>query len=641
MKKIIPILIVGILIISGVGVASTQSNVSKNDKEIKIIKFSNQLNIDKEEEYLHVSFDGTNSWLAEPGKPLLPIYIETFEFSHNARIEKIQCDFSKINEKSIAGKIAPCPEPIPYTNTYETTQKTQLEINKEVYESDMLYPENWYDYSIRCGLNKKGIPTTFVIVEIHPVRYAPATDMLYYLTDATIQINYNDPGNDKTYSNEQSYDLVVIAPSSFAQDLQPLIDHKNDHNIKTILKTTEDIYKEYQGRDKPEQIKYFIKDAKETWNVTYVLLVGGLKSYVYAKDRDDINQGSSAWHLPVRYAHIQHSDEKSCISDLYYSDLYRYNQDTQEWEFEDWDSNGDSIFAKWSMTVGDRDTLDLMPDVYIGRLACRNKYEVKTLVNKIITYESTSPEEKPWFKKMIGVGGLTFSFYKGKPDGEYACDVAIDYMNDVIDEAVRVYASHKDTGEPTIPNDVILSISEGAGFVIFQGHGNPSAWNTHPVDNPDEWIGATMVYNFWRFTNKEKLPVIIVGGCHNALFNVSILQILLNSKKNHKYYWTSYPVPFCFSWGLCAIPQGGAIASTGCTGYGFSSPGPLNHSGGLETGFFYEIGQNGAKTLGGAYSGAIRTFITKTPIKADEAFCLTIWELFGDPSLRLGGYPST
>ncbi len=636
MKKILPIILVGILVFYGAGAISVQTYDSETDKEEKSIKFSNQIEINKKDECLQVNMDGANSWLSEPNKPMLPIYVETFEFPRNTKIESVECDSSSIKEKNINGKIEPCPEIIPYSKISKV--KSEYKTNKEydIYESNKLYPKSFYEYDIRCGLNSKGVPTTFVTVELYPVRYIPAKNLLYYFTDAKIQIKYKDPVEDSTDSFAQSYDLVIIAPEKFTPELQPLINHKKSYNINTILKTTEKIYNEYDGVDNPEQIKYFIKDAKETWNVSYVLLVGGLKSHLYAKDRDDTNQGSSAWHIPVRYAHIQHSDEKSCISDLYYGDIYRYNEDTQEWEFEDWDSNGDGVFASWSIFVQDQDTLDLVPDVYVGRLACRNRLEVKIMVNKIIKYESTPPEEKPWFKKMIGVGGQTFSLYEGQPDGEFACDTAIEYMDDLIDEEIRVYASNKDTGGPTIPEDVIPSISEGAGYVIFQGHGNPTAWNTHPVNNTDEWIGATMVYDFPKFSNKDKLPVIIVGGCHNGLFTLSLIRSIFNSDE----YWNPAPSSVSFSWGLCAMPQGGAIASTGCTGYGFSNPGPINHSGALETGFFREIGKNGAKTLGAAHSGTIQTYISKQRIGADEAFCITVWQLFGDPSLMLGGYPS-
>ena len=168
------------------------------------------------------------------------------------------------------------------------------------------------------------------------------------------------------------------------------------------------------------------------------------------------------------------------------------------------------------------------------------------------------------------------------------------------------------------------------------GHGSSVAWNTHPVDSTDEWIGATTVYQFLRFSNREKLPVILIGGCHNALFNISILNIIFNSEETHNRYWTTSPSPVCFSWGLCIVPWGGAIASTGCTGYGFGDP--VTYSAALETGFFYAIGQDGATTLGGAHSGSIRNFLFENPPNMDESFAITIWQLFGDPSLQLGGF---
>jgi hypothetical protein len=257
-------------------------------------------------------------------------------------------------------------------------------------------------------------------------------------------------------------------------------------------------------------------------------------------------------------------------------------------------------------------------------------------VNKIITYESTSPDEKPWFKKMIGVGGRTFDLIDGQPDGEYACDVGLNYMKNLTNEEVRIYASHKGTSEPTIPEDIIPEILKGAGFVLFQGHGSPYAWNCHPPDNTSVWMGATTTYQLPKLSNKEKLPVIIVGGCHNAEFNVSMIPILLHSKDYENFYWTPMPTPVCLCWGFCMIPWGGAIASTGCTGLGMG-PG-LEKSSRLELDFFYEIGQYGAKTLGAAHSGSIQKYTTEHSIHQDDAYIIAEWQLFGDPSLQLRGF---
>ncbi|GAI93555.1 unnamed protein product, partial [marine sediment metagenome] len=135
------------------------------------------------------------------------------------------------------------------------------------------------------------------------MRYIPAEGRLYVAESADIEITYVEPASCPFPENGE-YDLVIIAPPRFSLSLQRLVRHKNNHGVNTILKTTNDIYREYSGVDKPEQIKYFIKDAIEEWDVKYVLLVGGLKSLLWGRARDDVNQGSKDWYVPVRYNNL-------------------------------------------------------------------------------------------------------------------------------------------------------------------------------------------------------------------------------------------------------------------------------------------------------------------------------------------------
>ncbi|UCF12874.1 MAG: hypothetical protein JSW06_01120, partial [Thermoplasmatales archaeon] len=274
------------------------------------------------------------------------------------------------------------------------------------------------------------------------------------------------------------------------------------------------------------------------------------------------------------------------------------------------------------------------PDVYVSRLACRKKFEVNIMVKKIINYESTSPDSKSWFKTMIGVAGRTFAMYNGQPDGEYEVDTMIDHMGDMVDEAVKVYASNRDNSGPVpSPKDIRKAISSGAGYAAFMGHGNPFSWNTHW---PDEgWAGGIHLQHFPMLFNGKKLPVVIVGGCHNGMFNITLLAPMLKSG-----YWTTLPTPFCFSWGLCLVPWGGAIASTGCTGLGIGTSGgnPIVLSAEMEVNFFYEIGQNDAMNLAQAHGDAISKFMNENALAHVEYHCITIFQLFGDPSLKLGGY---
>ena len=124
---------------------------------------------------------------------------------------------------------------------------------------------------------------------------------MYVAENTDVAISYNLPDSNP-FPLKSEYDLVIIAPDKFSKILEKLVHHKEHFNVRTLLKTTEDIYDDgYGGVDKPENIKLFIKDAIETYGIIYVLLVGGLKNKIWAKPRDNTNQGTKAWYLPVRY----------------------------------------------------------------------------------------------------------------------------------------------------------------------------------------------------------------------------------------------------------------------------------------------------------------------------------------------------
>jgi hypothetical protein len=620
--------------------------------------------------------------------------------------------------------------------------------------------------------------------------------------------------------------MVIIAPSVFSDDLQRLIEHKNSFGVKTILKTTEEIYVDgYQGVDKPEQIKYFIQDALETWGIKYVLLVGGLKSLIWGKPRDDANQGTKDWHVPVRYNNLYDDPEHplkatgihdpGVISDLYYMDIYK-----EGGVFEDWDPNGDGIFAAWSKPGVDNDThIDQFPDVSVGRLACRNNKEVKTMIDKIIKYEQ-NPADPSWFKKMIVVSGDGFLDQEdlnilwdtnGLPDGEYTIyaqsenpdgikgpideiTITLDrtvetnltfnhddhlqpgyknYPASPISEIVTVsdgntlgntdftytpndgqaycnnfngwgnmsyvdgilairgksydpqpygnvtdihvwiknsggeivfsdwrndtemyYEGEWVTGEKLLegkggalyymPNDfekeilwtsngkftgqddVIQSLSKGAGFVFFSGHGSPKVWADHYPGVPGNrrqgsvtglvtnTISAYSVryFNFNRplvpieeITNNDKPFILVVGGCHNAQFNVSAIASFFDGWLLSYYMWTYGGLaPECFNWWFTRLSSGrGAIASIGNTGLGYGTMGKECNIGGLDGGlcldFFRQYGELGYDILGEAYEKTLTDYVNNFDMEEDDHVkTIQQWVLLGDPSLKIGGY---
>ncbi|MEA2055095.1 MAG: C25 family cysteine peptidase, partial [Candidatus Thermoplasmatota archaeon] len=507
-----------------------------------------------------------------------------------------------------------------------------------------------FTYNIGAGI-QNGEHAIFLSIHAFPARYIPSTNELEYVNEMSIKINYIPP--EKPMLNNDVYDLLIVSPSEFSDTLQPLVEHKESYGVRTLLVTLDEIYDgnyfPVQGRDGAEKIKYFIKDSIEEWGIKYVMLFGGKTSYITGNWGYDgpTKVDDSLWHVPVRYAALDDQAEKGYLSDLYFADIY-----DADGNFSTWDKNGDGIYAAWSFRYG-KDPIDGYPDVYVGRLACRSVKEAQTVVNKIITYEST-PADPSWFNKMLLIGGDTFNSNDGIYEGEYSTQHLFSFMPSQF-QATSLFASDGTLsfggGESSIAAklswmNVIPTFSEGFGFVAFDGHGSPTAWATHFPDkasHDDPWLNGLMTYNMDLLSNGEKLPIVSVGGCHNSEFNISLLDFSKNE-------WTYQPTYECWSWHLVKMARGGSIATLGYAGLGYGATGDgdkdgipdcVQYSGGyIEAKFFEAYGQYGKDMLGEAWGQSVTKYIDAFPPMDDRIDCKTIeeWCLLGDPSLKIGGY---
>jgi hypothetical protein len=791
--------VVGLFLLSGftpIGMADAdkkQGNLSVSFLEPTVVE---------KELFVELKSEGTNSWIFDAGNPMLPIRIETLTLPFGTTIDTIICEAQGIQTKVLSKKIMPAPQPVPLSDELALSSEPQMK--QEIYCSDNLFPSDWISYNVGVGLDENNNHRTFLTINTYPVRYKPGSDSIYYAEKIDVTVTYNVPHSDPFPTNT-AYKLVIIAPSKFSSDLQPLIDHKISKGITTILKTTEDIYDEFTGYDKPEQIKYFIKSALENWNTSYILLVGGLKSLVFAQGRDNVNEGTKDWYVPVRYSNLNEG-EPGYISDLYYADIYNATGG-----FCNWDSNGNHIYAEFKPLGGDK--LDLYPDVALGRLSCRNTNEVQSVVDKIIHYES-GPADPSWFNKMVLVSGDGFLDQEdigiswntnALPNGEYtiyAQSTNTDAISGPIDEihitldktkptiltfnhddnlitglkypfppvaeivsvsegnilgyndstytptekeayinsqlhwanleyksgvlkirgksydpkpyghetsihvwinsgnGTTVFSTTKDglqmyyegewtTGEQLLlgraggayymPSEfqkiflwssngqwtgqtqVINTISQGAGFVFFSGHGSPAVWSNHYPGIPGnrkkgeveglyviDILGGPPFLPMDKLSNNYKNPIVVVGGCHNSMFNVSLIPTFLDVKNVHMKHSYGNPTAECWSERFVRLSETGAIATMGNTGYGYGILNEFCTTGGLDnyitTEFFVQYGTDGHKILGEAYAGTLTEYIShfKGSGDWDSAHQKTVeqWVLLGDPSLLIGGYPS-
>ena len=652
--KYLSIFAVMLLLISGMATFGiSEQSVTDEMYSADFSQMQIQTRTVEETIFSQINFEESTAFMYQAGKPMVPRKVTTIELPFGTSIKNVNCEISTIQQTMIDYPIIPAPQPVVLDGT---EQQGRYEFDQTVYGSDELYPTSWFTYRTSAGLNKNNEHTLFLTIELYPVRYNPTENMVYSVESMDVSISYDLP-DEKEQTTADEFDMVIISPESFSSSLQPLIDHKNSYNVKTYLKTLEEIYSEYSGFDKAEQIKYFIKDAFDTQQITYVMLVGGMNTYFFGPSRDNANIGESKWHLPVRYTNIREMGsvhDPGYISDMYYADLYDGEGNFSSWDKDKYDGESDGIYAKWSPFGRDKDVLDCVPEVYVGRLACRNNWEVNVMVDKIIEYETTASTDSSWFNRMIGIGGDSHDDPLDLVEGEVLCDYVYDmYMTEF--DPVKLYASHRDTKPDYIPSPeaIVREVTNGASFLLFDGHGHPGSWNTHwPGEfNWEDTPGGISCYDFPDFGNSGKYPITVIGGCHNSQFNISIIPTWLNQP----YTWThGTPFPECFGWWIVRKVDGGAIASMGNTGLGYGAvgnngdidgdgvdnPDTVEALGGYQEVMFFKAIDEGVDILGEAW-GLANTYYSNTfPPMDDKTDCKTVtqWPLLGDPSLKIGGY---
>ncbi len=635
MKKTLPLLVVGILVLGGLGAVALPEIEQGTLEKIESISFSDP-QLKDVDNYVEVKLNEATSYLMETGNYVLPTVTRVFVFPFGTKIKNVDVGFSDIKEKILSKNICLATEPIPDIYNKKMPSKF-IEENKVIISHSGLYPEKRYSYNIGAGRDGDKI-VNYLSVKLCPIQYRSSENKLYYANNADIKITYELSSNPLVFTGE--YEMVIIAPSKFSQSLQPLIAHKNEHNVTTKLVTLDDIYSSVyfpvEGRDCAEEVKYFIKSALDEWGIKYVLLAGGRKGGVLQEK----------WWVPVRYSHLVKGDESSYLCDLYFADIY-----DDEGNFSSWDSNDNGIFAEWDGVA--KDILDMYPEVYVGRLACKNIFEVKTMVNKIIKYENTAYGEE-WFTKFVGVAGDTYPDV-GDPyyEGELATEAAFNYLDGF--ESSFLWTS---TGAFSGKQDVIDEVNKGCGFLHFSGHGNPARWSNHPPNNGSEWVDGPSCFDMGKLRNGEKQPIVLVGGCHNAQINTSLLNIIKGILEDGLKgyfnidrewgplgeFWHEEWVPRCWAWSMASRIIGGCIAIMANTGLGYGIAGENWNMGRgrfLEIQFFRSYSE-GKDMLGETHSTELIYYLNEFPPMEDLTDCKIVqqWILLGDPSLKIGGYPS-
>ncbi len=289
--------------------------------------------------------------------------------------------------------------------------------------------------------------------------YVPDEDDLDFIDEdlANIEqlsgyLSTGSPKTGKSIAGNGRIDYIIITNNKLKSSFQRLAKHKQSKGLKTAIVTTEQIYKEYSGRDNAEKVRNFIKEAYKKNRVKYILLGG---------DGDGDADNPKAV-VPTRILYcppVSDGVTTQIASDMYYACLGG-----------NYDSNRNGIYGEPGDGTGGKE-VDLGYDVFVGRAPVDSKKEANNFVSKTINYEKRTKQ-----KKALMVGEQLTGNYEcsvelasklqGKMDGQQLTDTIRSLRDAKIkQEYVTMYYQVNETLQEVLMSDLTLA-GQFAGFLV-------------------------------------------------------------------------------------------------------------------------------------------------------------------------------
>jgi len=208
------------------------------------------------------------------------------------------------------------------------------------------------------------------------------TDLLCVNNSCIPKFEYN---TSIPISNETSKAIqyLIITRPIFIQTLKSFEQIKTNQGFNISTVTLEQIDTNYTGKDVPEKIRNFLREAKER-GVQYLLIVGDADSK-YSETGELDYTIDQDWEIPMRYVSINgapykdgQSNDTIIPTDQYYASLSG-----------SWDDDRDGIYGEEGLLY---DEFDFKPDLYVGRFPVKTVSELETLIHST---ENWVPKNRP------------------------------------------------------------------------------------------------------------------------------------------------------------------------------------------------------------------------------------------------------
>ena len=356
-------------------------------------------------------------------------------------------------------------------------------------------------------------------------------------------------------ANGGSY--IVIAPAEFIPALVPLTSLRANEGWSVVVEPVEAIYDQFgHGLPTPESIRAYLSWAYTEWETRpeMVLLVGD-----GTNDPKQNLEESLATHIPPYLA----------VVDPWLGETAADNQ--------------------FVAIDGD----DNLPDMIIGRLPVNSLSETETVVEKIVTYE-TSPPVGNWSSDILLVAD------NSDHAGNFASSnesVTAPFLDDSLSVKRLNFNDETSTGEMW-NQKVTARWTSGASLIMFNGHASIHQWAVERFMHVDD---------ISSLRNGAQLPVVLGMSCFTSSFQINDEPTLDES--------------------LVRSESGGAIAVWGPTGLGVST----GHDA-LASGYFESVYQENNPRLGDAtLAGKLKL----AQVQPEYDDLIDTFTLLGDPAMKI------
>jgi hypothetical protein len=515
------------------------------------------------------------------GAPELPVRAVTFALpsgARNCRVEIVEMETETMDGDFLVSYAQP---PV-ILSMNEVTRFAAPDEN--IYGSDELYPEQIVE--IR-GTGQCDNQQMCELV-IHPLQYRPKSGKLLYHRSVRFKIVYEDGNrlpamstnvmkmvvNPEDVSNatrtrsREDISYLIISNPPVDTVFQRLADWKTQKGIPAQVRTVNWIVANYSGEDNAARIRNYIKTLPDS-NIQYVLL------------------GGDTYMIPCRYAYAMTCSafiwnrEDSLPCDLYYADLQG-----------DWNFDGDGLYGEVE------DSIDLYPDLLIGRAPVDAVAEAQSFVNKILTYEKNPPHDYLDNALLLAEVLWTSPF---TDQGIHKNRIEAECFPPNL-EVTKLYETLGNENRTAVMN----AIRNGQNLINHDGHGSTSLMGVGS--------GYLNFNDLDTISNGDKCGIIFSLGCWTTAFDFS-----------------------CIAEGWMNNLDGGGVAFVGNSSYGWGSPGNpgFGISDIFDSRFFYSLLVQDNYNIGAALAMCKAHFIPYSREKNVYRWHQYQLNLLGDPEMMV------